>query len=1042
MLPRSTLASLFVTAAFAAALLAQDSSREQVRDPAGPVPTKLLDTCDWRLIGPFRGGRVAAVTGVIGDRNVYYFGGTGGGVWQTKDSGATWKCVSDGFFGGSIGAVAVAPSDANIVWAGGGESTWRGNVSSGDGIWKSSDAGTTWEFCGLPDSRHISVIRIHPKDPLRVYVAVMGHVSGANEERGVYRTTDGGKTFLRVLFANAQAGAFDLCLDPVDPETIYASTWRAIRTPHSFASGGEGSTLWKSTDGGNTWKDLGKNKGMPTGTIGIIGVTVSPVDRNRVYAIVEAAEGGLLRSDDAGATWIRISEDRNLRQRAWYYSRCFADPKDKDTVYVANVQFWRSTDGGKKFVSIGTPHSDNHDLWIDPQDPKRMIEANDGGACVSVNGGESFSSIDNQPTAQFYRVATDTSAPYRVYGAQQDNSSVRIRSRSLEGSISRRDWESTAGGESGWIAPLPSDNDVVFGGNYGGHLARLDHRQHIFRSVDVWPDNPMGDGVKVMKYRFQWNFPILFSPHGKDVLYTASNVLFQSLDQGQNWTAISPDLTRNDPERQESSGGPITKDNTGVEYYCTIFTVAESKLAPGVIWCGSDDGLVHVTRDGGKGWSNVTPPELPEWSQINCIEADPFTPGGCWLAATRYKLDDFRPYLFVTADYGATWQRCDNGIDPHWFTRCIRADPVLKGMVYAGTERGVFVSYNEGRSWQRLQRNLPIVPITDLCVHGNELIAATQGRAFWSFDHLHHLRQLSPEMMQSEVVLFSPSPCVQIGGSDGEVLGDGRNPANVPVIRIRIGGDETAKVETAAKVEILDANGKVLWTRDSKAEKDEDKLTLVRGMNTLRWEPKFEPAKGFTGMILWSGGLGGPNKMPPGDYTVKLTYGEQVQQVALQLAKDPRSQSSVEQLQAKYDLVVLARDTITKAHETITEIRALREQLDLVVGRCDGEAKKELEAKAKEVKDALLAIEEALYQTKSKSSQDPLNYPIKLTDKLAGVMSAVNGAEFGPTAGQQGVADALIAAVGVQLASYGTAKKSGLAAFNALALKLQVDYVK
>jgi hypothetical protein len=470
--------------------------------------------------------------------------------------------------------------------------------------------------------------------------------------------------------------------------------------------------------------------------------------------------------------------------------------------------------------------------------------------------------------------------------------------------------------------------------------------------------------------------------------------------------------------------------------------VAESKVAAGVIWTGSDDGLVHVTRDGGKGWSNVTPPELPEWSQINCIEADPFEAGGAWVAATRYKLDDFRPYLFVTTDYGATWRRCDTGIDPHWFTRCVRADPVQKGMVYAGTERGVWLSYNAGHSWQRLQRNLPIVPITDLCVHDGELIAATQGRSFWSFDHLPHLRQLTPDLSLREAMLFEPVPFVQLPGGDKEEPMAGRNPASAPVIRIRIGGDDKAPVEAAAKVEILDAKGKVLWTRDSKAEKDEDKLKLARGMNTLRWEPKFEDAKGFDGMILWSGGLGGPRKMPPGDYSVKFTLGDKVQQQTLRILKDPRSPSTVAELQAKYDLVVTARDTITKAHETIIEIRALRTQLDAVVGRSEGDAKKELEAKAKEVKAALTAIEEELYQTKSKSSQDPLNYPIKLTDKLAGVMSAVNGAEFGPTAGQQGVADTLVAAIRAELAKYEAAKKDGLAAFNALALKLAVPYVK
>ncbi|MEC7583089.1 MAG: glycosyl hydrolase [Planctomycetota bacterium] len=1042
----------------------------QQQDPPGPVPTVLLEGCDWREIGPFRGGRSAAVTGIVGDDNTYYFGACGGGVWKTVDAGETWKNVSDGFFGGSVGAVAVAPSQPDTVYVGGGEKTWRGNVSSGDGMWKSTDAGRSWSFIGLPESRHISRIRVDPDDPNLVYVAVMGHLSGPNEERGVYRSKDGGQTWEQVLFSTNRAGAVDLCLDPDDAQVLYASTWRAFRTPYSLESGGPGSALWKSTDGGDTWTDISDNDGLPAKPRGIIGVSVSGADSQRVYAMIEAPDGGLFRSEDAGATWRRVNEDRNLRQRAWYYTRCYADPVDKDTVYVLNVGFHKSTDGGKTFSRISVPHGDNHDLWIDPYDNQRMIQSNDGGANVSVNGGNSWTEQD-QATAQFYRVTTDDAEPYRIYGAQQDNSTVRIASHGLRGSIGRDDWESTAGGESGWIAPTPGNPDIVYGGSYGGYLQRLDHDTRLSRSINVWPDNPMGAGAEAMKYRFQWNFPILFSPHDPKKLYTAANVLFQSLDEGQSWQPISPDLTRNDPTKLGSSGGPITQDNTGVEYYCTIFTVDESPLQTGTIWVGSDDGRVHLTRDGGGEWVDVTPPDLPEWAQINCIEADPHDPGGCYLAATRYKLDDFKPYIFVTNNHGRTWRSAVRGIDPTWFTRTVRADPVRRGLLYAGTERGVWVSFNDGWLWQKLQRNLPIVPITDLCIHGEDLIAATQGRSFWVFDHLHHLRQLKAEQAVAEVTLFEPTPFVQFPGGDRQVAGAGRNQASAPVMRFFVGGDQSAPVTGNWELQVLDWKGEKVWSRKTRRETAEDgegapidasvaaddaqsaepdegeELTVVRGMNEVRFEPEYEGAKGFEGMILWAGrGLSGPRKPPPGKYRVRLFAEVDGEAVVLEqpmlLRKDPRTNATEEDLQEKFAFVIACRDTITAAHEAIIEIRALREQLDAVVERSEGEARQQLEAAAEQVNGPLREVEETLYQTKSKSRQDPLNYPIKLTDKLAGVMSAVNRAEYGPTQGQQQVKEELVAKIEEQLEVYRIRKDTGVADFNALALRLAVPYVK
>ncbi len=1041
---RPTLTAALAAASFFASCLplaAQTAASEMpAAIGAGTVPEVLFDTFDWRLVGPFRGGRVAAVAGVAGSRDTYYFGATGGGVWQTTDGGKTWKNVSDGTFGGSIGAVAVAASNSNVVYVGGGEKTWRGNVSSGDGVWKSLDAGKTWEFAGLSDSRHISRIRVHPKDADIVFAAVMGHVSGPNEERGVYRSKDGGKNWQRVLFVNAHAGAVDVCLAPDDPNTLYATTWRAIRTPWSLESGGEGSGLWKSTDGGDTWLPMHGNKGLPEGTLGIAGICVSPADPQRVYAQIEAEAGGLFRSDDAGATWTKVNDDRSLRQRAWYYTRVYADPKDADTVYVLNVQFHKSTDGGKTFTTIRTPHGDNHDLWIDPKDPLRMIEGNDGGACITTDGGKTWSSQGNQPTAQFYRVAVDDAAPYRIYAAQQDNSTVRIAHRSRGAGIGEDDWESTAGGESGWIAPKPGDAEIVFGGSYGGYLVRLDHRTRLSRRVDVWPDNPMGAGAEDLTYRFQWNFPILFSQHDPEVLYTAAQVLFVSRDEGATWTAISGDLTRNDKSKMGSSGGPITQDNTSVEYYGTIFTVCEGRV-PGTIWTGSDDGLVHVTTDGGKSWKNVTPPDAPEWMQWNDIVAGPHGDGSCYVAGTRYKLDDFHPYLYVTHDYGATWRTIVGGLDPRWFTRCIQPDPQRPGLLFCGTERTVWVSFDDGRRWQRFANSLPLVPITDLVIEDHSLIAATQGRALWSFDGLQHVRQLHAEQAQEPLHLYEPVTAVQFPGRDGDAPGQGQNPDQDYRVRFHVGGRQDEPVTERAVLEVRDFDGEVVFRRATDAEKDDEKWQVKRGMNEVTVTWKSEPPKILDKMILWNG-RGGAPRAAPGDYPVKLTLGEHEVSVTGRIGKDPRSTATVAELQDRYRLSRRCRDTVTKAHEAIEAMRRLREQMQAVTDRAEGEPKDRLDQQRAETAAALTAIEEVLYQTKSQSSQDPLNYPIKLTDKLLGVLSATDRAEFGPTAGQRAVADELIAAIDAELVKFEAVQKEQVAAFNKLALQLAIPHVK
>lgn len=1044
---------------------------------AGSVPKVLLDTLEWRNIGPFRGGRADAVAGIAGDRDTYWFGSCGGGVWKTTDAGKSWQCMSDGFFGGSIGAVAVSESNPNVVYVGCGEKTVRGNVSSGDGVWKTTDAGKTWTFVGLPESRHVCRIRIHPTDPELVYAAVLGHISGPNPERGVYRSKDGGRSWERVLFANEQAGAVDLCFEPGNPRVLYASTWRVIRLPWALESGGEGSALWKSTDGGDTWENLSGNDGFPKGTLGIIGMSASPAQPSRVYAMVEAENGGLCRSDDGGKTWRVVNGDRNLRQRAWYYSRCYADPKDADTVYVVNVAFHKSTDGGRTTRTIRTPHGDNHDLWIDPNDPQRMVQCNDGGANVSTDGGRTWSPQDNQPTAQFYRVTTDNHVPYRVYGAQQDNSTVRILSRSDRGGIGSDDWESTAGGESGWLAPKPDDPEQVYGGSYGGYLAYVNHRTGERRTVNVWPDNPLGDGAIAQKYRFQWNFPIFFSPHDPDLLYTAGNLLFRSRNGGQSWTAISPDLTRNDPTKLQSSGGPITKDNTGVEVYCTIFCALESPHEPGVLWAGSDDGLLHLSRDAGASWRDVTPPTLPEWAQINSIEAHPFEQGGLYVAATRYKLDDFRPYLYATTDYGQTWREITGGLDPAWFTRVVRADPVRAGLLYCGTERGVWVSFDDGRRWQTLRNNLPITPITDLCIRDGDLIAATQGRSFWIFDHLDHLRQLDPAQGEAGWHLFQPAPTVLAGGRGFRGFGagggsSGQNPAAGLVARFLLPGTDGEPVTDEVLLEFLAADGTVLKRystkgkperprrgrrggddaedgegegRPAEADGDDDapvKMELKAGMNRVEWDGRMPAAKGFAGMVLWNG-LGAGPQIPPGAYRVRLSNGDEALEQPLQVLKDPRWSASDQDLVERFRFVVAARDLLTRTHQGIERLRAVRQGIDDTLKRAAGiAAAAEVQKAGKALQDRLTAIEETLYQTKAKSSQDVLNHPIRLNDKLAGLMNAVAGSAAAPTAQARDFWAEISAAIGAQLDDLDGLLQKDLAAFNELATQRGVPHVK
>ena len=1011
----------------------------------------LYDVLNWTNAGIARGGRSTGVAGSDSRPNEYYFGATGGGLWKTTDGGTTWRPVTDGqITSSSVGAVAVCEANPDVVYIGTGETQLRGNVMQGDGVYRSTDAGRTWEHLGLVETQNISRIRIHPDDCDVAWVGAFGKHSVENPERGVYRTTDGGQTWNRTLFKSPKAGVVDLIVDPNDADVLYAAVWEAWRKSWGMSSGGFDSGLWKSTDGGETWSDITSTLGLePAGPIGKIGVTVSGANSDRVWVIVEHdAEGGVYRSDDAGRSWEHVNDERNLRQRAFYYTRIYADPQDEDVVYALNTGFYKSTDGGVTFPrSIRVPHGDNHDLWIAPSDPTRMINSNDGGGNVSVNGGDSWTGQD-YPTAQFYRVITTAHEPYHICGAQQDNSTACTPSGgwghlSAAGGFGGGSnyFYDVGGCESGYIAPHPENTNIFYAGCYGGSLSRYDHATGLTRSVNVWPENPMGQSAEDLRERVQWTFPIVFDRHDADVLYTGTQKVWKTTNEGQSWTQISPDLTRNDPATVGASGGPITKDQTGVETYATIFAIAPSYHDGNVIWAGSDDGYVHITRNARAAaptWENVTPPDAPDFVRINTIEASPNSPGKAYVAGIRYLVDDDRsPYIWKTEDYGETWTRIVTGIPADDFVRAVREDPVRPGLLYAASERTVYVSWNDGASWQPLTMNLPVTQVSDLVVEDNDLVIATHGRSFWVMRSIGLLRQLTPEVASAGFWLFDPKDPVR--GFDGTVEIDYHL------------ADDAGKVV----LEFMDAAGEVLATFESpdpEAEEggapDESEgffggggsqtPAVTAGANRFRWNQRLAGWTDFEGRIFWAAGNQGPSVLP-GRYQVRLTVDGESMTQDFEIRMNPRAVAqgvTLADLQARFDFALRIRDRVTDANEAVLRIRSIKTQIDDRLGQNDNA---ELQELGGTVAGRLSGVEGEIYQVQNQSSQDPLNYPIKLNNKIAALQNLVEGAEGRPTDQSFEVFEALSGQLETELEQMTLVIQQDLARLNELLRELGLD---
>jgi photosystem II stability/assembly factor-like uncharacterized protein len=1026
---------------------------------------RLLSSLEWRCIGPHRGGRSVAVAGDPSNPMIFYFGACAGGVWKTSDGGTYWHNVSDGYFGtAAVGAVAVAESDPNIVYVGTGESCIRNNVSHGDGVYRSTDGGKTWQNVGLRDTRHIGRIRIHPRNPEVVYVAALGHAFGPNPERGVFRSRDGGATWDKVLYKSERAGSHDISMDPSNPRVLYAAIWQAQRYPHTLVNGGPESGLWRSSDGGDTWTDITRRPGLPKGVLGKIGVTVSPARPDRVWALVEADDGALFRSDDGGESWERVSEQSSLRTRPWYYIHVYADPQDVDTCWVLNYRVWKSTDAGRTFAEMPVPHGDNHDLWIDPRDSRRMIEGNDGGACVTFDAGVSWSTIYNQPTAQLYHVITDDQFPYRVYGSQQDNTAIALPSLSVDGPITEKDWYAPGGGESGYIAVKHDDPNIVVGSGpmnrrvFNHYMTSYDHRTHQRRDITVWPElYGWGEGAESLKYRFQWTFPIVFSRHNPDVLYACSNHVHRSTDVGGSWEVISPDLTRNDPSKLGPSGGPVTRDNTGAEVYCTVFCLVESPHTPDVLWAGSDDGLIHISNDGGRTWRNVTPSAdvLPEWAMISIIELSPHDPETAYVAATRYKLDDTAPYLLKTNDSGETWTKITDGIPDHEFTRVIREDPGRRGLLYAGTETSLYASFDDGRHWERLRGNFPVVPVYDLVIKGVEMVVASHGRSFWIVDDLAPLHQLTDDIINTGIHLFHPRPSVRfhvsarrfadkpIAGTVNyartdttvvsfvpikngrEYLDAGASPPSGVVIQYYLRDEPSGEVT----LDILSADGETTLRSFSNGEvPGQPKLATDAGLNRFVWNMRLPGTPRITDDSLdpWQRD-DGPMVLS-GRYTVRLSAEGRSWSQPFEIVPDPRLSVTPDELRQQFDLLHTIQDRIATVNRLINQIGTLQKQIAAwQEWTADHPQVQTIRAASEPLKSELAALKDRLIDVHYPEAQ---LHAVGLQEKLNALFEFVDSADCAPPLQARHVLDELGPRVDAALQCFETQVRPLVAALN------------
>jgi photosystem II stability/assembly factor-like uncharacterized protein len=1043
---------------------ADDNDNDKDKDDKNEDP--LFRGMKYRSVGPFRGGRSLTAAGIPGDPATYYFGATGGGVWKSTDGANTWSSVFDKDGAPSIGSIAVSVSDPNVVYVGTGEACIRGNISQGDGVWKSMDAGKSWKSVGLKDSRAIGKLIVNPGNPDIVFVAALGHPYGANSERGVFRTTNGGKTWDKVLYKDDNTGAIDVVFDPANPNILFAALWEARRTPWMLSSGGPGSGIYRSSDGGTTWKRL-EEHGLPKGPYGRIGLAVA-ANSERVYAIVEAKEaGGFYRSDDGGDTWDLVNSSHSLLQRPWYYMHVIADPQDSNTVYVADVEFFKSTDGGRNFNKVKVPHGDNHGLWIDPRNTKRMIASNDGGVTVSLDGGRSWTREDNQPTAQFYHVVTDNRSPYYVYGSQQDNSSVAIASRSDDGAISGEDWYQVGGGEAGYIAPDPNDPNIVYAGDYEGNITRFDRRTHQVQSVAVWPELTDARGAAPLDHRFQWTAPIVGSPQDPNTIYYGGERIFKTTDGGTHWQAISGDLTRNDKSKQQPSGGPVTVDDTGTEYYDTIFSIAPSALAKGLIWAGTDDGLIQLTRDEGKNWTDITPKNLAEWSRISLIEASPHDAGTAYVAVDRHQNDDVAPYIYKTADYGATWTRITTGIPDGSFVRAVREDPKRKGLLYAGTERGVFVSFDDGAHWRSLQINLPIVPVHDLVVKNDDLVVATHGRSFWILDDVSPLRQFADALPGEAMHLYKPATAFRIhtGEAPPHSFFAGKNPPNGAVIYYylkkapKLEGNPEANKEAkndAVKIEILDAAGAVVRRySSSKSEpldeppdpddkKPEKEIKPEDGLNRFVWDLHFDEANRVPNYFLWEYGDGAKGPLAvPGNYQVRLTVDGKSEAAPFEVKIDPRVTTSQADLEKQFKLEMDLREQLNRVYDAVNQIQDVRDQLEGLKKRLvPGDSTKTLFDGAAALDAKLITVRDPLINFKIAASEDSLAYLPGIDAKLAFLSMAVAGfADAAPTEAEYQEFDKLKKQTDELLAQWEQVRNADIASFQKLASQQNVQTI-